>query len=475
MNHWAMVKPDATAVVVGTDSLTYGELQTLATERLRGTAGDTLTMLCQPNGTDVAVGFMAAVAGTGRCAVLDPLWPGAQRDEIVDRLRRLDAADRDAAERDAADGEAADGEAIERVFADGPGESVFLYGLTSGTTSVPKCFTRTRASWQLACAASTDYFGVTERERTLVPGPLSASLSLYALTESLYAGAAIHALSVFDVGAAIDTIVQHSITRLVAVPAALRLIVERGQAADVDGSSISSVVSAGAALDARTLAVIRQWIPGATVYQYYGAAELNFVSAEVLGDVERDATAVGAAFPGVEISIRDNEGNEVSSGVSGEIFVRSALVSNGYSWGDDGRAFRREGDWCTVGDLGTLDADRILHHLGRGSDMIVTSGHNVYPHEVEATISRMPGVDQVVVTGTPDPRRGRRVVAAILGDNDLCADELRGAVAQKLAGPKRPRTYLRLKELPLTPAGKVSRRLLEQWIVEGDARVRPLG
>ena len=464
VNHWAAVQPDATAVVVGADSLTYGELQTLAVERFSDAESRALTVLCEPNGVNLAVGFVAAVAGTGRCAVLDPAWPAAQRDEIVARLRGVDAKQYP---------EPPSGRAG-AVLADGPPESVFLYGLTSGTSSIPKCFTRTRASWQLACAASTEYFAVSASERTLVTGPLSASLSLYALTESLYAGSAIHALSVFDVGAALDTVVRHQITRIVAVPAALRLIAERGASAGIDGRSITSVVSAGAALDVRTLAAIRQWIPDATVYQYYGAAELNFVSAARLDHDENDTATVGTAFPGVEISIRDHEGNEVRSGAAGEIFVRSSLVSDGYSWGDDGRAFRRTGEWCTVGDLGALDADGSLQHLGRASDMIVTSGHNVYPHEVEATISRMPGIDQVVVTGMPDARRGSRVVAAIVGDDGLRASELRGYLAQQLAAPKRPRTYVRLAAPPLTPAGKVSRRLLAQWIAEGDARVRPL-
>ena len=316
VNHWASVQPEARAVVVGSDSLTYGELQARATEILAATATEHqtghLTVLCQANGVDFAVRFIAAVAGTGRCAVLDPEWPVAVRDEIVERLC---ARENDEQQEQTPDYRMLDRQAPTRLLDDGPASSVFLYGLTSGTTSIPKCFTRTRASWQLACAASTDYFAVTKSERTLVTGPLSASLSLYALTESLYAGAAIHALPVFDVGSALESIVQHQITRIVAVPAALRLIAERGRAAGIDALSITSIVSAGAALDARTLAAIRAWAPAATVYQYYGAAELNFVAAARLRDAGDGGDAVGSerialgdppagtAFPGVEIKI----------------------------------------------------------------------------------------------------------------------------------------------------------------------------
>ena len=117
--------------------------------------------------------------------------------------------------------------------------------------------------------------------------------------------------------------------------------------------------------------------------------------------------------------------------------------------------------------------------------MIVTSGHNVYPHEVEATLLsglRSAGPDgaaaQVVVTGLADARRGTRLVAALLeapgpGAPALTLAGVRAAAAD-LAAPKRPRRYYRLTELPLTAAGKISRRLLADWITEGDPRAHRL-
>jgi len=97
----------------------------------------------------------------------------------------------------------------------------------------------------------------------------------------------------------------------------------------------------------------------------------------------------------------------------------------------------------------------------------------VYPHEVEAALEAAAGVTAVVVTGQPDAARGTRVIAAVLGDPALRAASLRGA-AGGLAEAKRPRGYYRLTELPLTPAGKISRRLLGQWIDEGDPRAQQL-
>jgi len=490
--HWAQLQPEATAVEVGGDALSFAELRDRAAARLgadaaagaRAEAGapQQVTALCLPNGVEFAVAFTAAVAGRGVCAVLDPGWPEAQRAVVLERLRRV--APGGVPEAPAGP---SGGPKPGAALVDGPADSVFLLGFTSGTTSLPKAFTRSRRSWQRSFEHSTGFFGLTRADRTLAPGPLSSSLTLFALAESLHAGAAFFALPRFDVGAAIACVTERRITRIVAAPAALRLIGERALASGADGSSLTGIVSAGAKLDAVTRALIRRWAPGATVYEYYGAAELSFVSASALRPGEAPGpseTAVGRALPGVDIRIladadNDNEvadgGRELPAGVPGTIFVRSPLVSDGYAFGDDGAGFRRDGDWCTVGDQGFLDAGATLHHLGRRADMIVTSGHNVYPQEVELALQDVPGVRTVIVTGLPDAQRGTRLVAAVIGSDETDAAVLRSAGASRLATAKRPRAYFALSEPPVTAAGKISRRLLNQWITEGDHRVRPLG
>lgn len=488
LQHWAQVQPHATAVEVGADRLSFAELRDRAASRVA--AGPALTALCLPNGIDFAVGFTAAVAGTGVCAVLDPGWPDAQRSAVEERLREWapgaiagPGGVGGSGGFDRADDEPGAADEPGAVLVDGPADSVFLLGFTSGTTSLPKAFARTRGSWQRSFEHSTGFFGLTGTDRTLVPGPLSASLSLFALAESLHAGAAFFALPSFDVAAAIACVSERRITRIVSAPAALRLISERALASGADGTALTGIVSAGAKLDAATLALVRRWAPGATVYEYYGAAELSFVTASALrpGEVPgapgapgASATAVGRALPGVDIRILDPDGRELSAGAPGAIFVRSPLVCDGYAWGDDGEAFRRDGDWCTVGDEGFLDEHAVLHHLGRRADMIITSGHNVYPHEVEAALQGVPGAHTIIVTGLPDPHRGTRLVAAVIGSAETDAAGLRSACATRLAGPKRPRAWFALAEAPVTAAGKISRRLLSQWILEGDDRVRPL-
>ncbi|MEB0288476.1 MULTISPECIES: class I adenylate-forming enzyme family protein [Cryobacterium] len=491
LQHWAALQPDANAVTIGADRLSYAELQVRSSRRARELAGESSggpTVLCLPNGLDFVVDFVAAVAGVGTVAVLDPDWPALQRTAIERMLREAGSTPLPASSSRAPTTPPAPA-----GLRDGPADSVFLYGFTSGTTALPKAFTRGRDSWQRAFAASSALFDLRADDRVLAPGPLSASLTLYALAETLYAGAAFHTLPHFDVGDALDSVAHAGVTRIVAVPTALRMLAERGLIAGVDGGALTAIVSAGARLDAATLASVRNWAPRATVFDYYGAAELSFVTARRLRpgeDRTESPTAVGRPFPGVDVRVLDDAGRASAPGATGTIVVRSRLVSAGYAWGDDGTAFARvaadqTGEWCTVGDQGHLDDAGELHFEGRRADMIVTSGHNVYPQEVEATLltglggSAAGGAGaQVVVTGLADARRGTLLVAALLeapdpGAGAFTLADLRTA-ATGLAPPKRPRAYYRITDLPVTRAGKVSRRLLADWITEGDPRVERL-
>lgn len=454
---WADERPHDTAVVVGRSRLNWAELRDAAAGLL-GHAMAT-TVLAEPNSTDFIAKFAAAVAGERRCAVLDPQWPAAMVDEVTSRI---------------VDSSVASGVEL----TDGDPSTTFLIGLTSGTTSVPKAFTRSRRSWQVSFEASIEFFGLSQDDRTLAAGPLSSSLNLYALSECLYAGSAFHTLESFDVGDAHASISHDNITRLVLTPTMLRLLSERGLAGDVDASGIRSIVCAGSKLDGRTLEAARRWAPHAAIFEYYGASELSFVSGTRLAagePLDVGGTGIGRPFPGVELRILDDTGRNLPDGEHGNISVRSGMVSNGYLWGDDGQALRCLDGWYTVGDQGYL-ADRTLHILGRRSDMIITAGKNVYPHEVELALASVPGIEVAVAAGAPDDVRGQKVIAGVVpAYGAVTATQLRTGLDGLLARDKWPLQYYVLSELPITDRGKVSRMVLLDWIKNHDARARPLG
>lgn len=461
LQRWAERRPDDTAVVVGSSRLSWAELRDAATARLPRTTAT--TVLVEPNSTEFVTAYAAAVAGERRCAVLDPAWPAATIDDVVMLIGDTGAVG------------VVPGQDHGPELNDGAPDSDFLIGLTSGTTAVPKAFTRTRSSWQVSFDASIEFFGLHTGDRTLAPGPLAASLNLYALSECLYAGAAFHTLTSFDVGDAHAAISHDGITRLVLVPTMLRLLSERGLAGGVDASGIRSIVCAGSKLDARTLEAARRWAPNAAIYEYYGASELSFVSGTRLDagePLDSGGTGIGGPFPGVELRILDDDGAPLADGAHGNICVRSGMVSNGYLWGDDGQAMRCLDGWYTVGDQGYVSGG-ILHILGRRSDMIITAGKNVYPHEVELALASVPGVSAAVAAGLPDDMRGQRVVAGILpACGAVSATQLRSGLYGLLARDKRPLQYFELAEMPVTDRGKISRRVLLEWIDSQDPRAK---
>ena len=477
LQRWADDRPDETAVVVAGEHLSWSGLRDQAAALVP--SAPAITVLSEQNSTRFAVAFVAAVAGERQCAVLDPVWPQQLQDGITARIARLEAGQADPRPAGPASAPPASrGTGLGTELVDGPPDTSFLIGLTSGTTSVPKAFTRSRRSWQESFGASIEFFGLTQDDKSLAPGPLAASLNLYALAECLYAGAEFHSLDHFDVGAAHAAVSHDGITRLILVPTMLRLLSERGLAGGVDASGIRSIICAGSKLDARTLEAARRWAPNATIFEYYGASELSFVSGAGLrpGEpVEPGGTGIGKPFPGVDIRILDDHGAELPDGGDGNICVRSGMVSNGYLWGDDGQALRCFDGWYTVGDQGYLSGGT-LHMLGRRSDMIITAGTNVYPHEVEMALASVPGVAAAVAAGMADDLRGQRVVAGVVPSHGaVTATQLRSGIDDVLARNKRPLEYFALTELPLTDRGKISRQLLLDWVARNDPRIRRLG
>jgi acyl-CoA synthetase (AMP-forming)/AMP-acid ligase II len=472
LQRWADDRPDDTAVVVAGRHLSWAALRDAAAARIPDAGA--VSVLAEANSVDFAASFAAAVSGDRQCAVLDPSWPAQLKADIAARLDETVAVPPPSEPgRPMEPGKPAEPAELR----DGRPESPFLIGLTSGTTSVPKAFTRSRRSWQLSFEASIEFFGLTQQDRTLAPGPLAASLNLYALSECLYAGSEFHTLESFDVGDVHAAITHDGITRLVLVPTMLRLLSERGLAGCVDASGVTSIICAGSKLDARTLEAARRWAPKATIYEYYGASELSFVSGAGLRagkPLDAGGTGIGKPFPGVDVRILDDDGAPLPDGTDGNICVRSGMVSNGYLWGDDGQALRCFDGWYTVGDQGYL-RDGELHILGRRADMIITAGKNVYPHEVELALASVPGVAAAVAAGMADDVRGQRVVAGVVPSHGgITATQLKAGLDDVLPRDKRPLQYFALAELPVTDRGKVSRQLLLDWVQSGDARIRRL-
>ncbi len=254
---------------------------------------------------------------------------------------------------------------------------------------------------------------------------------------------------------------DHEITLLLGPPTMWAAFVADETVAGDDFASVRLAVSGAAKLDARVWSSMWDRF-GVDVREGYGLTETCATVSSAAG-VDCPPGSVGLPLPGVELRIVDTEGRDVLVGDTGEILVRGPMVSPGY-WVDGAvtRQARTEDHWLRTGDLGIVDDNGHVSVVDRIKDLIIVSGFNVYPGEVEAVIAGHPDVAAVGVVGEPDDEHGEQVVAYVVavpgGAQD--SDALRRYASDRLARYKVPRRVEFLDELPIGAIGKLHRREL---------------
>ena len=202
---------------------------------------------------------------------------------------------------------------------------------------------------------------------------------------------------------------------------------------------------------------------GHRILERYGMTETNMIASNPY-DGDRKPGTVGFALPGEHVRVCDpHSGTEVGSGEIGVIEVSGPNVFSGYWRMPDKTAeeFRGDGFFIT-GDLGRIDEDGYLQIVGRGKDLIISGGFNVYPKEVEDHIDQIDGVLESAVIGVPHPDFGEGVIAVVVPQPDAELDEaaVLAALADELARFKQPKRVLFIDELPRNTMGKVQKNLL---------------
>ena len=220
-------------------------------------------------------------------------------------------------------------------------------------------------------------------------------------------------------------------------------------------------------------AVIEEFtaLTGIPVHQGYGLTEASPVVTSTLCSVELQNGSVGAALPGIEIRLVDETHHLVGGEDPGEIEIRGANLFSGY-WPDGADGPEADG-WYGTGDVGFLDASGDLFLVDRVKELIIVSGFNVYPTEVEDVLREVEGVTDAAVIGAPDAESGEAVVAYVVapGADAVALEEaVRDHCGQRLARFKQPTRIEVVDELPLTVTGKVQKGRLR-----GIERRRTLG
>src|SRR3954468_13238342 len=229
----------------------------------------------------------------------------------------------------------------------------------------------------------------------------------------------------------------------------------------IDFSMLKSANAGGMAVQR---AVAERWLKatGCPIIEGYGLSETSPVLTCNTADTAEFSGTIGMPLPSTEISIRDDAGNEVPLGERGEICARGPQVMAGY-WQrpeETAQVMTRDGFFRT-GDIGVMDERGMVKIVDRKKDMVLVSGFNVYPNEVEDVIAMHPGVLECAVIGVPDAASGEAVKAFVVKrDPALTEDELKHFVAEQLTNYKRPKFIEFRDELPKTPVGKILRRAL---------------
>lgn len=284
------------------------------------------------------------------------------------------------------------------------------------------------------------------------------------LGQAVRQGATVVLVDGFDPDGLLDLIVSEHITNLPLAPPVVAAWAGRDDLRD-KLAGVTRILSGAAALDIELAETFRE-SSGQQIEQGYGLTETAPVIATTHGS-PRDADdhvkqrSVGRALPGIELRIVEASGADAAPGDPAEIWVRGGNVFSGY-WPDGADGPDADG-WYPTGDIGFLDADGDLTLVDRLRELVIVSGFNVYPSEVEEVIAEVPGIAQVAVVGLPDEETGEAVVAFVVPEKGATADEdalLEAIEAQcrtKLARFKQPRRSIVVTGLPHSPTGKIAK------------------
>jgi malonyl-CoA/methylmalonyl-CoA synthetase len=334
---------------------------------------------------------------------------------------------------------------------------------TSGTTGRSKGAMLSHDNLASNALALVDYWRFSKDDVLLHALPIFHTHGLFVATNTiLLAGASMILLPKFDP----EQVFKHlpKATSMMGVPTFYVRLLQDQRLSKEATKHMRLFVSGSAPLLAETH---REWRErtGHAILERYGMTETNMNTSNPY-DGDRVAGTVGFPLPGVSARVTDPEtGKELARDEIGMIEVKGPNVFKGY-WRNPEKTkaeFRPDGFFIT-GDLGKIDPAGYVHIVGRGKDLIITGGYNVYPKEVEAEIDEMPGVIESAVIGCPHPDFGEGVTAVVVAKPgaEVSAAGIAKALEQRLAKFKQPKQVFVVVDLPRNTMGKVQKNLLRE-------------
>ncbi|HEX9194022.1 MAG TPA: long-chain-fatty-acid--CoA ligase [Burkholderiales bacterium] len=266
-----------------------------------------------------------------------------------------------------------------------------------------------------------------------------------------------------DIPGLVRELARHRFTMFTGVNTLFNALLNHPDFAKLDFSALKISLGGGAAVQ-KPVADRWKQVTGCTLIEAYGLSEASpgvTVNPPDLGDYNG---AIGLPIPSTEIVLRGKDGKEVPLGSPGEICVRGPQVMKGY-WNQPEETAKVLGPdgFLATGDIGVMDEQGYVRIVDRKKDMILVSGFNVYPNEIESVVVMHPGVLECAAIGVPDPHSGEvPKLFVVKRDPALTEADVRRHCERNLAGYKRPKYIEFRKELPKTNVGKILRRALRE-------------
>jgi bile acid-coenzyme A ligase len=345
-------------------------------------------------------------------------------------------------------------------------ESPHLFGIcSSGSTGSPKVILM-RGSSRLADPSRlspmmANWRPVPRPQQILIPGPMYHSSGIGTLI-FMFGGDHVTILEGFDAAQVADVIERHRISFFTATPTMLKRIADRPDITRRDLSSIEWILQSSAPMPPYLVHRWSELVGADRIVMAYAMSESFGIVAIRADEWMEHQGSTGRPLQGTEVRILDPDGEELTAGEAGEVYLRSRS-HGGSSYLGSPQAQGTEDGFRSVGDIGYLDRDGYLYLLDRRVDMIISGGANVFPAEVENALIEHPKVADIVVIGLQDPEWGRRVHALIAPKDRAdppTFEEIRSYAKGRLAAYKVPKSIETVEMIPRSEASKINRRSL---------------
>jgi long-chain acyl-CoA synthetase len=352
-------------------------------------------------------------------------------------------------------------------------EDVAFLQYTGGTTGVSKGATLLHRNVVANIRQTEAWFNPMLERLQGQPMTIVCALPMYhifALTICCLMGARLGALNLLipnprDIPGLVKTLSNYRVNMFPAVNTLFNALAHDASFARLDFSGL--VVSNGGGMAVQE-ATARQWlrVTGCPVVEGYGLSETSPVATSNRIDTPVFTGTIGLPVPSTEIAIRDDDGRDLAVGEAGEICIRGPQVMSGYWQRPEETALVMTADgYFKSGDIGVMDDKGYVKIVDRKKDMILVSGFNVYPTEIEQVVNLHPNVLECAAIGVPDERSGESVkLFVVKKDPTLSEDDLAAYCRDNFTAYKRPKTIEFRDELPKSNVGKILRRELRPRI-----------